>query len=77
MGVLEKFRLHGKVALVTGAGKNLGKAIALSLAEAGANVAVSSRTLSEIRKTGEEIEKKGQKALALPMDVTNDPGPGP
>jgi len=70
MEVMEKFRLQGKVALVTGAGRNLGKSIALSLAEAGADVAVTSRTLSEIQITGQEIRKKGRKALAIPMDVT-------
>lgn len=71
MKVIEKFKLKGKVALVTGAGRNLGRAIALSLAEAGANVAVTSRTLSEIKRTEQEIKEKGQKALAISMDVTN------
>ena len=70
MEVMEKFRLQGKVALVTGAGRNLGKSIALSLAEAGADVAVTSRTLSEIQITEQEIRKKGRRALAIPMDVT-------
>jgi NAD(P)-dependent dehydrogenase (short-subunit alcohol dehydrogenase family) len=69
--VIEKFKLKGKVALVTGAGRNLGRAIALSLAEAGANVAVTSRTLSEIKRTEQEIKEKGQKALAISMDVTD------
>ncbi len=73
MGVLDKFKLHGKVALVTGGGKNLGKEIAISLAEAGADVAVTSRTLSEVERTAEEIEKKGKKALALSMNVTDFP----
>jgi len=71
MEVMEKFRLQGKVALVTGAGRNLGKSIALSLAEAGADVAVTSRTLSEIKRTEQEIKEKGQKALAISMDVTD------
>jgi len=71
MGVIDKFRLKGKIALVTGAGKNLGKVIALSFAEAGADVAVASRTLSELQKTAEEIRKIGQKALAIPLDVTD------
>lgn len=71
IGILDKFGLQDKVALVTGAGKNLGKVIALALAEAGADVAVASRTLSEIQKTAEEIREKGKKALAIPLDVTN------
>ena len=69
--MIEKFKLHGKVALVTGAGRNLGRVIALSLAEAGAHVAVTSRTLSEIKRTEEEIKGRGQNALALSMDVTD------
>lgn len=71
MEVLDKFRLQGKVALVTGAGKNLGKVISLSLAEAGADVVVTSRTVSEIEKTAEEVRKTGRKALAIPLDVTD------
>ena len=71
MGVLDKFRLEGKVALVTGAGKNLGKVIGLALAEAGADVAVASRTPSEIQKVAEEIREKGRKALPIPLDVTD------
>lgn len=71
MKVMEKFKIKGKVALVTGAGRNLGRVIALSLAEAGADVAVTSRTLSEIKRTEQEIKEKGQKALAISMDVTD------
>lgn len=71
MTVLDKFKLQGKVALVTGAGRNLGKEIALAFAEAGADVAVTSRTLPEIEKTAEEVREKGQKALAVLMDVTD------
>lgn len=71
MEVMEKFKLQGKVALVTGAGRNLGRVIALSLGEAGANVAVTSRTLSEIQRTEQEIKQKGQKALAISMDVND------
>ena len=71
MGVLDKLKLTGKVALVTGGGKNLGKVIAVSFAEAGADVVVTSRTLSEVEKTAEEIRGKGRRALAISMDVTN------
>ena len=52
MAVIDQFKLQGKVALVTGAGRNLGKAIAFALSEAGADVALTSRSLPEIEKTG-------------------------
>jgi NAD(P)-dependent dehydrogenase (short-subunit alcohol dehydrogenase family) len=71
LNILEKFGLQGKVALVTGAGRNLGKTLALSLAEAGADVAVTSRTISEVQQTEQEIMKKGRRALAISMDVTD------
>ncbi len=71
MSVLDQFKLRNKVALVTGAGRNLGRAIAISLAEAGADVVLTSRSLPEIEKTAEEIRKLGRKALAIVMDVTN------
>lgn len=62
--------LLGKVALVTGAGSGIGKASAVMLASRGAKVAVLSRTEGEIRKTKEEIEAAGGKALALAADVS-------
>jgi NAD(P)-dependent dehydrogenase (short-subunit alcohol dehydrogenase family) len=66
---LSQFKLEGKTAIVTGAGRGIGKAIALSLADAGANVIVSARTLLEIEQTAQEIEKMGKKALAVTADV--------
>jgi NAD(P)-dependent dehydrogenase (short-subunit alcohol dehydrogenase family) len=71
MAVIDQFKLQGKVALVTGAGRNLGKAIALALSEAGADVALTSRSLPEIEKTAEGIRGQGRKALAVAMDVTD------
>jgi NAD(P)-dependent dehydrogenase (short-subunit alcohol dehydrogenase family) len=69
MNVLDKFSLAGKVALVTGAGKNLGRELALALAEAGADVAVTSRTEKEVQDTAREIRVKGRKACAAAVDV--------
>ena len=58
--------LQGKVALVTGASRGIGKAIALAFADAGADVVIASRNLSDLEKVAQEIEAKGQKALCVP-----------
>ncbi|MEN6464412.1 MAG: glucose 1-dehydrogenase [Syntrophaceae bacterium] len=64
------FKLTGKVALVTGAGRGIGRDIALALAEYGADVAVCSRTPAELDKVRDAIEKLGRRALAVKADVT-------
>jgi NAD(P)-dependent dehydrogenase (short-subunit alcohol dehydrogenase family) len=63
------FSLADRVAIVTGAGRGIGKAIALGLADAGADVVVGARTVSDIEATAGEITAKGRKALAVPTDV--------
>ena len=63
------FSLEDKVAIVTGASRGIGKAIALGLADAGANVVVAARTASDLDVTGSEIAAKGRKVLAVPTDV--------
>ena len=69
--VLDLFRLDGRRALVTGGAKGLGKVIARSLAEAGAEVAVASRTPAECETTAQEISTStGRRALAFATDVT-------
>jgi NAD(P)-dependent dehydrogenase (short-subunit alcohol dehydrogenase family) len=68
--MLEEFSLKGKVAIVTGAGRGIGKAIALTLAEAGADITVAARTVEQIERTAEEIRKMGRRTLAVPTDVT-------
>lgn len=68
--VLERFSLRGKVALVTGASRGIGRAIALALAEAGADLALASRTEADLKKTAESVESSGVEALCLPTDVT-------
>jgi 3-oxoacyl-(acyl-carrier-protein) reductase len=60
----------GKNALVTGAGRGIGREIALRLAQAGANVAVCDVDLSSVQNTAMEIESLGQKALAFQADVS-------
>ena len=57
--------LAGKVALVTGGSRGIGRAIALQLADAGADVIISSRKLPDLEKVAEEIKAKGRKSLAV------------
>ncbi len=68
--VLERFRLDGKVAVVTGAGRGLGQQMALALAEAGADVVCAARTESQIEATAEAVRALGRKAIAVPTDVS-------
>ena len=62
--------LTGKVAIVTGSKWGIGRAIALAFAEAGADVAVCSRTGKELEAVAEEIRKLGRRSLAVQTDVT-------
>ena len=66
------FSLEGKVALVTGASKGLGKAIALAYAEAGAKVVVSARSEDLLDDVVSEIKSKGGEGLAVKCDVSKD-----
>lgn len=66
----DPFRLDGKRAVVTGAGKGIGRGIALQLAKAGADVVVSSRTRADLESLVAEIEALGQSAFPVPCDVT-------
>ena len=70
MAILDSFRLDGQVAVVTGGGKGIGRGIALCLAEAGADVAVASRNVADLKDVVREIEQRGRKGLAVPTDVT-------
>ena len=67
--VLQRFELTGKVALVTGASRGLGKAIAIGLADAGADIVVTSRSLESCQEVAREIEAHGRRALAVACDV--------
>jgi 3-oxoacyl-[acyl-carrier protein] reductase len=67
---LDRFHLDGKVAIVTGGGTGLGKAMCHALARAGAHVVVASRSPESINETAAEIESIGTRALAVPTDIT-------
>jgi NAD(P)-dependent dehydrogenase (short-subunit alcohol dehydrogenase family) len=66
---LRKAALSGKAAIVTGAGRGLGRQMALALAKAGANVVVAARTQQQIDATAAEIDALGRRALAVRTDV--------
>jgi len=68
---LPAVRLDGQVALVTGAGRGIGRAIALALGDAGAAVAVCDRSEDEVTGVAGEIEGRGGHALAIRCDVTD------
>jgi NAD(P)-dependent dehydrogenase (short-subunit alcohol dehydrogenase family) len=67
------FDLSGKVAMVTGAGRGLGRASALALAEAGADVAVVSRTTDELESLADEVRGLGRQATVHTLDVRSIP----
>lgn len=71
MSILNRFHLHGSVAIITGSGRGIGRAIALAYAEAGADVVCSARSASEVEAVAEEIRALGRRALAIPCDVTD------
>jgi 2-deoxy-D-gluconate 3-dehydrogenase len=68
--MIKECDLRGKTAIVTGAGRGIGKGIALVLAEAGVDVTVVARTIKELEQTAEEIRQLGRKAAVVPADVT-------
>ena len=69
--MLAELSLEGRTAVVTGAGRGIGKAISLVLAEAGADVVVAARTVSEIEDSAREVRAKGRRSLAVQVDVTD------
>lgn len=70
MGILDRFRLDGKTALVTGGGQGIGQAFAHALAEAGADVAIVDINPETAEKVATEIRALGRRSLAIVADVT-------
>ncbi|MGI9328176.1 MAG: SDR family NAD(P)-dependent oxidoreductase [Pseudomonadales bacterium] len=64
------FALTGRVAVVTGAGKGIGRGIALCLARAGADVVLAARNASDLESVAGEVRDLGRRAMAVPTDVT-------
>ncbi len=66
-------QLDGQVALVTGAGRGIGRAIALALAEAGARVVLAARSREQLEETAALARQMGRQALTFPLDITDQP----
>ena len=66
------FDLSGKVALVTGASRGIGRAIAITLAEYGADVACTGRDMNACAVTIEQVEKFGHRAIPIKADMTSE-----
>jgi 7-alpha-hydroxysteroid dehydrogenase len=74
--ITQQFRLDGKAALVTGAGKGIGRGIALTFARAGADVALVARTKDHLDAVAEQISAIGRNAVPIAADVTDIDGLG-
>lgn len=70
--ILDRFKLEGKTALITGAGKGIGARIATVFAEMGANVVCVARTQSDVDKVASNVNALGAEALAISCDVTDE-----
>lgn len=69
--ILDRFRVTDRVAIVTGAGRGIGAATAIGLAEAGADVVVSARTEEQLRDVAGRIEAAGRRAVVVPADLND------
>lgn len=67
----DRFRLDDRVAIVTGAGRGIGAATALALAEAGADVVLSARTEDQLREVASQVEAAGRRAVVAPADLSD------
>ena len=71
VSILDRFAIDGQVAIVTGAGRGLGAATAVALAEAGADVLISARTERQLDRVAEQIRATGRRALVVPADLSD------
>ena len=70
--ILDRFKVDGRVAVVTGAGRGIGRGISIALAEAGAHVVLAARRENTLMEVAGIVEKNGGKALVCPTDVLDD-----
>jgi len=71
MTILDRFTLPGQVAIVTGAGRGLGAATAVALAEAGADVLISARTERQLDRVAEKVRATGRRCVVVPADLSD------
>jgi 7-alpha-hydroxysteroid dehydrogenase len=69
--ILDRFAMTGKVAIVTGAGRGIGAATAIALAEAGADVVISARTADQLGQVAEQVEAVGRRAAVVAADLSD------
>jgi len=69
MSILDQFRLDDRVAVVTGSGQGIGRAIAWALADAGCDVAVNARRIDDLERTADGIRARGRRALVVAHDI--------
>ncbi|GII05088.1 SDR family oxidoreductase [Planobispora takensis] len=68
--ILDRFRIPGRVAVITGAGRGIGAATAVALAQAGADVVISARTEEQLKAVAEQVGTAGRRALVVPADLS-------
>ena len=72
MSIIDRFKLTGQVALITGGSRGIGAAIAKAYAEAGANLVLAARDAAQLDKTADQLRKLGAKVLTVPTDVMQE-----
>ncbi|WP_070413107.1 glucose 1-dehydrogenase [Pseudomonas lundensis] len=71
MDIIQRFTLTGSVAVITGGGRGIGRAIALAYAQAGADVVLAARTLNDVEAVADAVRDLGRRALAVQCDVND------
>ncbi len=69
--ILDSLKLTDRIAIITGAGRGLGRAMAVKFAQAGAHIVAASRTVAQLEITAAEVRETGRKCLVIPTDVTS------